>query len=1059
MSVDKKFRAGVRRVFARNVALAVLMASGLSLGIAGSASAVVPYTITQVSPLTGSVTTPLSTGVSTQLNVTGNSGAVTYTTVAGPVDVSSTGLVTVPSILATGIYTVSGFTNDTSAGTGTYTFQLTVITGTMGQAAPTSATTTTPASAGWVDQLNVTGSSGTVSYSTNAGPINVSASGHVSTSGTLAKGIYTVSGTTSDTNGDSGSYNYQLTVNAGSGLNVTPINLVVPITNPGGTIAAPTTSGFSQQLTVTNGVGADAFAQTSAPAGLSISATGLVTSTGALTLADGVHTISGTVQDTNTAGTHDTGTFSFSIDVIAGQLPDAFNFAITDTLSSTLFTDTVGSPAGSFGTVTFSPDSQTSCFGGNQLQVDSTGAVSTTGPLCAGVYDIFDPSPSGITDANGSWGGWEYQLLVFPITLTQNGNVANGSTVTPFTSTAWTDTITATGDQGTGVTYSQTGSDSACLNVDTSGDLTVSCALAVGFWTVSGNTSDPLGDSGSFSYTLHVTAGVLTQVAPTSDTVTSPNSPFYFNFLNVNGSPGFVDFSSFDNGSISVYFDGLVLADTVLPTGNYTATGTTSDGYGDSGTYTFTLHVTVGTLVQVSPTSDYVSTQYSGTYTNNLNIDTWYGSLAFSPVVSGPLHVSSSGQVTTSGSLAAGPYTVNGTVIDSNGNTGPYTFNLLVVPTLIQLSPVAGVVTPPASSTFSQQLFVTGNANPVTWSNDGGTSALTVSASGVISVVGGPLAIGPYTKYLYFQDPVTLAYGFGQYTLTVGAATIVQTTPVSFTGDPISAQSYNAQLNTTGGTGPVTFTKTSADPTLAVSSSGHLNVAVSGLTAGVYTVSGTTADAFGDSGTFSFTLTVTGTGGGILPGPVPTVPILIINASSESVAAGAAVNETASVAGLATGDTATVTGVVFTYTGIGGTTYGPSQSTPTSAGTYSVTPSSGTVTVTPAAHQANYSPTHLYGNGTLTVSGSVAKSSPHISSTSGKVVHGKTTTLILHGSGFGDGAKFKANKAGFKFTVFSLNTGRVSLTVTASATLKAGTYRVFLTNPDGGSTSITFKVS
>ena len=1036
MNVNKKFSAGVRRVFARNVALAVLMASGLSLGIAGTAGAV-SYTISQTSPLSGTVTTPNSATVSVQLNVTGNVGAATFTThLSGPVNVSSTGLVTVPSTLAAAVYTVSGFTSDTGAGSGTYNYQLTVIPGTMPQIAPTTATTSTPNSSGWTDHLHVSGNFGTVTYSTVSGPVNVNSAGNITTSGTLPVGTYTATGTMSDPNGDTGTYSYALTVTTG---NISTSCFFAC----NGTIT-PVSSGFTDSLLhyMPNSYGTVTF--TTASGSIDVASNGFVSVPS--TLAVGTYTATGTMSDTN----GDTGTYSYSLVVSTGFIYTSKGATAT-TATSNPFSDSLPTPVypwASSGALTYVAGSS-----GN-LNVSTSGAVSTSAALHSGSYTV----SAGLSDANGDSGAYLYSLTVNAVTLNQTAPLTNAGAVTPATSLGYTNQLVVTTVQSSPVTYSAASSTPPGVNVSSSGAVTTTGHLPVGSYIVTGTTSDLLGDSGTYTFTLNVTPGVITQIAPTTGTVTTPNSAAFSVQLHVSGTFGTVTYCYGSNGSgLLISSSGLITTSGTLPVNpSNVISCSVIDSYGDTGTYTYTLTVTPGLLVQTAPTGHTVNTQYSGVFIDFLHVSGSYGTVTFSPVA-GPLNVNSSGVVYTNGSLSVGTYTVNGTVIDSNGDSGPYTYTLQVTTTLVQLAPVAGVATTSASTGFSAQLAVTNNVGPVTYIDYGGSSSLAVSGTGQITVVGGPLAVGTYTKNVKFTDG-TGAYGFGQFTLTVGSGTIIQTTPVSFTGDPITAQSLNVQLNTTGNNGPVTFTKTSSDPTLVVSPGGHVSVATSGLAAGVYTLSGTTSDPLGDTGTFSFTMTVTGSGGGILPGPVPTLPVLIVTASSESVSAGSTINETATVSGLATGDSATASGVVYTYTGTGSTIYGPSQAQPTSAGTYSVTPSAGTVTVTPAGHQANYSATSQYGNGTLTISGSVAKSTPHISSTSGGVVHGRTTTLILHGTGFLTNGTVRFVKVGFGIRIHTLNITRVAVTVTASKSVKPGMYRLFFTNPDGGRATTVVKV-
>jgi outer membrane protein OmpA-like peptidoglycan-associated protein len=94
---------------------------------------------------------------------------------------------------------------------------------------------------------------------------------------------------------------------------------------------------------------------------------------------------------------------------------------------------------------------------------------------------------------------------------------------------------------------------------------------------------------------------------------------------------------------------------------------------------------------------------------------------------------------------------------------------------------------------------------------------------------------------------------------------------------------------------------------------------------------------------------------------------LTITASSEVVQAGDPVTTTTSLAGLLSGDTGVISSVTITYQGTGATTYGPSTTAPSVAGSYSVTPSATTVVITPGADQAVYHEPYSYVAGTLLI--------------------------------------------------------------------------------------------
>lgn len=86
-------------------------------------------TIAQVAPVSDTVSSGLSETYTNQLVVTGNVGAVTYSTTAPSNDltVSSGGSVTATGILDIGAYVVSGVATDTQGNTGFWAFALTVV--------------------------------------------------------------------------------------------------------------------------------------------------------------------------------------------------------------------------------------------------------------------------------------------------------------------------------------------------------------------------------------------------------------------------------------------------------------------------------------------------------------------------------------------------------------------------------------------------------------------------------------------------------------------------------------------------------------------------------------------------------------------------------------------------------------------------------------------------------------------------------------------------------------------------------------------------------------------
>ena len=163
-------------------------------------------------------------------------------------------------------------------------------------------------------------------------------------------------------------------------------------------------------------------------------------------------------------------------------------------------------------------------------------------------------------------------------------------TATPATSAAFTSQLAVTGNVGS-VTYTQT-LGSPQVSVSTSGAVTTSGTLAVGSYTATGTTADPALDTGTFTFTLTVSASAITQTAPTSGSVSASASASFTDQLNTTGGVGAVHFAQTTGSQLNVSGTGHVSTTGALGAGNYTATGTTSDISGDSGTFTYTLTVT-----------------------------------------------------------------------------------------------------------------------------------------------------------------------------------------------------------------------------------------------------------------------------------------------------------------------------------------------------------------------------------------------------------------------------------------------------------------------------------
>jgi outer membrane protein OmpA-like peptidoglycan-associated protein len=174
-----------------------------------------------------------------------------------------------------------------------------------------------------------------------------------------------------------------------------------------------------------------------------------------------------------------------------------------------------------------------------------------------------------------------------------------------------------------------------------------------------------------------------------------------------------------------------------------------------------------------------------------------------------------------------------------------------------------------------------------------------------------------------------------------------------------------------------------------------------------------------------------------------TLKILTVTASSETVPQGAGFTESAQVSGLNAGDTAQLSGVQFTYTGSGSTSYGPSQVAPSAPGTYSVTPSHATITISPSSDQSSYATVYKYQDGTLTINGKLT-----VTAAGGTVVAGTIFVPSATVTGVASGDTATVASATYTFA----GVAGTSYGPSTTAPRGAGAYSV---TPSGASLSVT----
>ncbi len=484
-------------------------------------------------------------------------------------------------------------------------------------------------------------------------------------------------------------------------------------------VPAGASGSFSFPVSAT-GTPTPTFSLSGAPSGVSLANTATATGTATLSgtgVAPGVHTF--TIDATNSVGTT---AQSFTLTVlttIAQSL--ASQSGTTTTAGSGTFSASIVT-TGQIGTESFSQTGSSTPPG---LSVSAAGVVSSGGAtLTAGSYSAQGTD----SDSDGDSGTWTYTLTVNSVPITQSSGSKTGSTTTAG-SAGFTSQIVTGGQVGATESFVPSGASTPPgLTVSPSGAVATSGTLAAGMYVATGSDSDGYGDTGGWSYTLTVGSTSITQV-PSSETgtITTAASAGLNASIVTSGQVGatetFVQSGASAPPGLSVSSSGAVsTGGATLAAGEYSVGGSDSDGFGDSGMWTYTLTVSAVPITQTSTSETGMTTTaesagFNASIVTNGQVG---GTEDFSQTgASTPpgLTVSSSGAVSTGGAtLAGGVYSVGGTDSDGYGDSGSWGYTLTVdeppaiisAPNLIVPAPASGGTGTP----FSFNVTTTGYPTP-----------------------------------------------------------------------------------------------------------------------------------------------------------------------------------------------------------------------------------------------------------------------------------------------------------------------------------------------------------
>jgi hypothetical protein len=785
------------------------------------------YTLTIVCQ-TITVTNPaVSTGVagspfSQIFTQSGAIGSATFTLASGTLPsgltLAANGTLSgTPTVVGTFPITVK--VTDTNGCTGTGpTYNLTITCQTITVTAP--AVNTGVAGSPFSQTFTQSGAIGTATFSLASGSLpaglTLSASGVLSGTPTQT-GTFPITVKVTDSNGCIGTTGYTLTI----------VCQTITVTNPAvnsGVAGSP----FSQTFTQSGAIGTATFslASGSLPAGLSLSASGVLSGTPTQT---GTFPITVTVTDGNgCSGTGPTYTLTITCQTITVTNPSV-SMGIAGQAFSQSFTQ-----SGAIGTATFTLASGTLPSG---LTLAANGTLSGV-PMQTGTF----PITVTVTDSNGCTGtSATYNLTINCQSIT----VTHPANMTGTVGVAFSEQYTQSGGIGT-VTFTTSSTLPTGMSLAADGTLSGTPTQS-GSFPLTVTATDSNGCTGSDTFTLTIGCQTITVTNPAVSTGTA-GTPFSQTFMQsgANGTATFSLASGTLPAGLSLSASG-VLSGTPTQTGSFPITVKVTDSNGCTGTGpTYTLVIACQTITVTNPatTTGTVGTPFSQTFTQSGGI----GTVTFTTLSALPTGLSLSASGVLSGTpTQPGTFPITVMVTDANGCTGTGATYTLIIScqtiTVTNPATTTGTVDAPFSATFTQS----GAIGTATFTIASGSlpAGLTLSSSGVLS--GTPQAPGTFPITVKVTDSNGCTGTGPTYTLVIACQTITVTNPSSTTG------TYNAPLS-----GSFTFTQTGVGthtPAVFSLNSGSLPAGVSLSSSGV--LSGTPTQ----TGVFSITVKVTDANG------------------------------------------------------------------------------------------------------------------------------------------------------------------------------------------------------
>ena len=400
---------------------------------------------------------------------------------------------------------------------------------------------------------------------------------------------------------------------------------------------------------------------------------------------------------------------------------------------------------------------------------------------------------------------------------------------------------------------------------------------ANGTFTFTATATDSQGYTGSRAYSLVIAVPLIT-VIPTSPLPAGRQFAAYTQ--NIGASGGVMPYTfAVTAGALPA---GLTLSGAGLLAGVPTASGSFSftiratDSQGFSGTRAYTLSVTAGPVVTLSPSSLPAGGEGLA-YSQVIAASGGTAPYTYAPTSGAlPPGLTLSSDGTLSGTpTASGSYGFTVTAADAQGFLGSraYTLTISAAPTIT----IAPASLPAANENlaYSQTITASGGTAPYNYAVTSGSlpTGLTLSSGGVLS--GSPTANGSFNFTVTATDAQTYT-GDQTYTLTVIAAPTITIAPASL---PAANENlaYSQTITASGGTAPYGYAVTSGGlpPGLTLSGGGVLSGSPTANGSFNFTVTATDAQTY--TGTQAYTVTV-------IAAPTITITPASLPAANENLA-------------------------------------------------------------------------------------------------------------------------------------------------------------------------------